>query len=74
MTPHLRYLIAKGIGTIPTHFETVCKETAAKIIPLKPKLKNEYPGKQIISVKTVKYYTKQRDINNINRHHKMSDI
>ena len=57
-----------------THFETVFKETAAKIIPLKPKLKNEYPGKQIISVKTVKYYTKQRDINKINRHHKMSDI
>ena len=31
-------------------------------------------GKQIISVKTIKYYTKQREINKINRYQKMSDI
>ena len=57
-----------------THFETACKETAAKVIPLKPKLKNVYPGKQIIFIKPVSYYTRQRDINKINRHQKMSDI
>ena len=27
-----------------THFETACKEIAAKLIPLKPKLKNVYQG------------------------------
>ena len=26
-----------------THFETACKETAAKVIPLKPKLKKHIP-------------------------------
>ena len=38
MTPQLRYLHKRY-----TLFATVCKETAAKVIPLKPKLNKLIP-------------------------------
>ena len=42
MTP---YMAIASLSTSKgyTHFETVCKETAAKVIPLKPKLKKSIP-------------------------------
>ena len=56
------------------HFGTVCKETAAKVILLKSKLKKLIPWKKDNICQNLIYYTKQRDINKINRYQKMSDI
>ena len=41
------------------NFVKVCKEATANVIPLKPKRKKKYTGKLCISVRNVKYITRQ---------------